>query len=96
LVIDQLVAALDPDIVVIESTERAYSTIRRTSPHMVVVCVAADDPDTCQLLSMLATDRQTSRIPVFIHRTPIAAGEESAAFEVADAPDDARALPLAS
>ena len=52
------------DIVIVESTARAYSHIKRVVPTLVVMCVDVDDPDGCQVLSMLKLDSATAAIPV--------------------------------
>jgi hypothetical protein len=65
-----LIDTLDDALVVVDSHRRAYSQIRQLSPDLIVVCVTPDDPDGCQLLSMLALDGATSGIPVVTHMTP--------------------------
>jgi len=52
------------DVVIVESTARAYSHIKRVVPTLVVMCVDVDDPDGCQVLSMLKLDSVTATIPV--------------------------------
>src|SRR5262245_32755934 len=52
------------DVVIVESTARAYSHIKRVVPTLVVMCVDVDDPDGCQVLSMLKLDSATATIPV--------------------------------
>jgi CheY-like chemotaxis protein len=59
----------DYDIAFVESTVHAYSNIKRVLPDLVVMCLAIDDVDGCRLLSMLALDRQTARIPVLTYLT---------------------------
>ncbi len=60
------------DIVVVESSRHAYSHIRRVQPALVILSVRFEDPMGFQLLSMLAADDATRRIPILIH----SAGEE--------------------
>jgi hypothetical protein len=48
----------------VESTARAYSHIKRVVPTLVVMCVDVDDPDGCQVLSMLKLDSATAAIPI--------------------------------
>jgi CheY-like chemotaxis protein len=57
------------DVVFVESTAHAYSKIKRALPDVIVMCVSADDVDGCQVLSMLALDRETSHIPVLTYMT---------------------------
>jgi hypothetical protein len=58
--------ATDRDIVFVESTARAYSRIKQLLPDLVVLLIGTDDEAACQLLTMLGTDGDTSRIPVVI------------------------------
>jgi len=60
----ELVASADYDVLMVESATHAYSKIKRAQPDLVVVCVSGDDHDACSVLSMLALDSDTSRIPV--------------------------------
>jgi len=59
----------DYSAIVIESLARAYSQIKRIKPKLVIACLAIDDPDGCQVLSMLNFDSATSRIPVVVYAT---------------------------
>jgi DNA-binding response OmpR family regulator len=52
------------DVVVVESTEHAYSHIKRLDPHLVIVCLDIEDLEGFQVLSMLKLDAQTRDIPV--------------------------------
>ena len=52
------------DVVVVESTEHAYSHIKRLGPHLIIVCLDIDDLEGFQVLSMLKLDPQTRDIPV--------------------------------
>lgn len=52
------------DVVVVESTEHAYTHIKRVNPHLVIVCLEIDDLDGFQVLSMLKLDSETRNIPV--------------------------------
>lgn len=59
------------DVIVVESLARAYSQIKRIVPSLIIACVAIDDPDGCQVLSMLHLDSATSRIPVVVYATGV-------------------------
>ena len=59
-----LLAAINSDVIVIESIQRAYTQIKRVAPHLIVVCLSMDDVHTCRVLSMLQLDHETSHIPV--------------------------------
>ena len=52
------------DVVFVESTEHAYSHIKRLTPHLIIVCLDIDDIDGFQVLSMLKLDSETRNIPV--------------------------------
>jgi DNA-binding response OmpR family regulator len=52
------------DVVFVESTEHAYSHIKRLSPNLIIVCLDIDDIDGFQVLSMLKLDAETRGIPV--------------------------------
>ena len=52
------------DVVFVESTEHAYSHIKRLTPHLIIVCLDIDDLDGFQVLSMLKLDEETKAIPV--------------------------------
>jgi PleD family two-component response regulator len=52
------------DVIIVESTARAYSHIKRVVPTLVILCLDLDDPEGCHVLSMLKLDSATSEIPV--------------------------------
>jgi CheY-like chemotaxis protein len=64
------------DVVFVESTEHAYSHIKRLTPHLIIVCLDIDDLDGFQVLSMLKLDNETRGIPVV---TCTVSSEEDAA-----------------
>ena len=51
------------DVVFVESTEHAYSHIKRLTPHLIIVCLDIDDLDGFQVLSMLKLDDDTKGFP---------------------------------
>src|SRR5690242_9101019 len=57
------------DIVFVESSEHAYSQIKRVKPDLVILCVQIDDLDGFQVLSMLKLDEDTRQIPVLTYTT---------------------------
>jgi CheY-like chemotaxis protein len=57
----------DQQVVFIESTAHAYSKIKMVRPDLIVMCLANNDVDGCQVLSMLALDEDTAGIPVLAH-----------------------------
>ena len=64
------------DVVFVESTEHAYSQIKRVQPDLVILCTRMDDADGFQVLSMLKLDDETRGIPVLTY-TSEGAEEES-------------------
>jgi len=63
-VLETVANAGNYDVVIVESTARAYSHIKRVIPTLVVMCLDVDDPEGCQVLSMLKLDSATATIPV--------------------------------
>jgi len=57
------------DVVFVESSEHAYSQIKRVVPNLVILCVHVDDHDALQVLSMLKLDDETRAIPVLTYTT---------------------------
>ncbi|HKB11839.1 MAG TPA: response regulator [Vicinamibacterales bacterium] len=57
------------DVVFVESSQHAYSQIKRVQPNLVILCVRIDDADGFQVLSMLKLDADTRNIPVLTYTT---------------------------
>jgi len=57
------------DVVFVESSQHAYSQIKRVQPNLVILCVRTDDADGFQVLTMLKLDEETSAIPVVTYTT---------------------------
>lgn len=74
------------DVVFVESTEHAYSHIKRLSPNLIIVCLDIDDIDGFQVLSMLKLDNETKAIPVVT--CTISASDEDSPDEAPEPPDD--------
>ena len=55
------------DVVFVESSEHAYSQIKRVKPNLVILCVRIDDINSFQVLSMLKLDAETRDIPVLTY-----------------------------
>ena len=68
--LDSVLEAGDYDVVFVEELTRAYSSIKRTSPQLVIVCLEMTDLETFRLLSMLALDEVTAEIPVCTYVVP--------------------------
>ena len=54
-------------VVFVESSQHAYSQIKRVQPNLVILCVRIDDGDGFQVLSMLKLDDETREIPVLTY-----------------------------
>ncbi len=74
------------DVVFVESTEHAYSHIKRLTPHLIIVCLDIDDIDGFQVLSMLKLDQETRTIPVVT--CTVAADDNEDRSETYDRADD--------
>ncbi len=57
------------DVVFVESSEHAYSQIKRVLPDLVILCLRIDDAEGFQVLSMLKLDEDTRGIPVLTYTT---------------------------
>ncbi len=57
------------DVVFVESSEHAYSQIKRVQPNLVILCIQIQDMDGFQVLSMLKLDPVTRDIPVLTYTT---------------------------
>jgi PleD family two-component response regulator len=57
------------DMVFVESSDRAYSHIKKILPNLVILCARIEDLGGFQLLTMLKLDRETQNIPVLTYTT---------------------------
>ena len=79
------------DVVFVESTEHAYSHIKRLTPHLIIVCLDIDDIDGFQVLSMLKLDDDTKCIPLVT--CTVSQDDEVTRDESLDPPDDVFSQP---
>jgi len=79
------------DVVFVESTEHAYSHIKRLTPHLIIVCLDIDDLDGFQVLSMLKLDDDTKAIPVLT--CTVSQDDEVSRDESLDPPDNVFSQP---
>jgi len=89
--LDALDTALEAghyDVVFVESSQHAYSQIKRVQPDLVILCVQIDSADGFQVLSMLKLDEETRSIPVLTYTTE----SVPEADEDADEPSDSEAM----
>ena len=75
------------DIVFVESSDHAYSQIKRVMPDLVILCVRIEDLDGFQVLSMLKLDDDTRSIPVLTYTTEYE-GQEAEEATVEEEPSD--------
>jgi PleD family two-component response regulator len=71
-VLGMLEAVLDAgryDMVFVESSDQAYSRIRKVLPNLVIVCARIEQLESFQLLTMLKLDAETRDIPVLTYTT---------------------------
>ena len=64
------------DVVFVESSDHAYSQIKRVRPDLVILCVRVDQAESLQVLSMLKLDAETRHIPTLTYAAT-GASEES-------------------
>ena len=57
------------DMVFVESSDRAYSQIKKVVPNLVILCTRIEELDGFQLLTMLKLDTETRDIPVLTYTT---------------------------
>jgi PleD family two-component response regulator len=77
------------DMVFVESSDRAYSQIKRVVPNLVILCTRIEELDGFQLLTMLKLDAATKDIPVLTYTTEYEGQDFDAAIsQLADDEDD--------
>ena len=81
------------DVVFVESTENAYSHIKRLVPNLIIVCLDIDDIDGFHVLSMLKLDSQTKGIPIVT--CTVSSEDDEAPEETPELADDAFSEPPA-
>src|SRR6266705_3652368 len=68
-VLETVLEAGHYDVVFVESSEHAYSQIKRVMPNLVILCVHIERLDGFQVLSMLKLDEETRDIPIMTFTT---------------------------
>ena len=87
-ILDALDTALDAghyDVVFVESSQHAYSQIKRVQPDLVILCVQIDSADGFQVLSMLKLDEDTRMIPVLTYTTETSSDPDEEVGEPSEA-----------
>jgi two-component system, OmpR family, phosphate regulon response regulator PhoB len=94
-VLGMLEAVLDAgryDMVFVESSDHAYSQIKRVLPNLVILCARIENLEGLQLLTMLKLDAETRDIPVLTYTTEYEGQDlDNAISQLAD--DDEDMLP---
>ena len=57
------------DMVFVESSDRAYSQIKKVLPNLVILCTRIEELEGFQLLTMLKLDEETKDIPILTYTT---------------------------
>jgi PleD family two-component response regulator len=71
-VLGMLEAVLDAgryDMVFVESSDHAYSQIKKVVPNLVILCARIENLEGFQLLTMLKLDPDTRDIPILTYTT---------------------------
>jgi len=77
------------DMVFVESSDHAYSQIKKVVPNLVILCTRIEELDGFQLLTMLKLDMETKDIPVLTYTTECEGQDFDAAIsQLADDEDD--------
>ncbi|MGH9253620.1 MAG: hypothetical protein ACRD3C_03530 [Vicinamibacterales bacterium] len=80
------------DMVFVESSDHAYSQIRKVLPNLVIVCARIEQLEAFQLLTMLKLDAETRNIPVLTYTTEYE-GQDLDAVVSRPADDEEELLP---
>jgi two-component system phosphate regulon response regulator PhoB len=91
-VLGMLEAVLDAgryDMVFVESSDHAYSQIKKVVPNLVILCARIENLEGFQLLTMLKLDADTRDIPVLTYTTEYEGQDlDNAISQLADDEED--------
>src|SRR5262245_30382499 len=77
------------DMVFVESSDRAYSQIKKVLPNLVILCARIEELEGFQLLTMLKLDSETRQIPVLTYTTEYEGQDfDTAIAQLADDDED--------
>ena len=77
------------DMVFVESSDRAYSQIKKVRPNLVILCTRIEELEGFQLLTMLKLDAETKDVPILTYTTEHEGHDvDSAISQLADEEDD--------
>ncbi len=94
-ILDLLETALDMghyDVVFVESSEHAYSQVKRVQPNLVILCMRIEETEGFHVLSMLKLDAETRDIPILTYTTEFEGQEVDSDFDEPSL-QEARLLP---
>jgi PleD family two-component response regulator len=57
------------DMVFVESSDRAYTQIKKVLPNLVILCTRIEELEGFQILTMLKLDEETKNIPILTYTT---------------------------
>ncbi len=57
------------DMVFVESSDRAYTQIKKVLPNLVILCTRIEQLEGFQILTMLKLDEETKNIPILTYTT---------------------------
>jgi PleD family two-component response regulator len=77
------------DMVFVESSDHAYSQIKKVLPNLVILCARIENLEGFQLLTMLKLDAETREIPVLTYATEYDGQDfDAAVSQLAEDEDD--------
>src|SRR3977135_4476337 len=77
------------DMVFVESSDHAYSQIKKVVPNLVILCTRIEEIEGFQLLPMVKLDAETKDIPVLTYTTECEGRDfDTAISQLADDDDD--------
>jgi PleD family two-component response regulator len=77
------------DMVFVESSDHAYSQIKKVLPNLVILCARIENLEGFQLLTMLKLDAETREIPVLTYTTEYDGQDfDAAVSQLAEDEDD--------
>lgn len=77
------------DMVFVESSDHAYSQVKKILPNLVILCARIEQLEGFQLLTMLKLDPETQDIPVLTYTTEYEGQDFDVAIsQTADDDDD--------
>ena len=98
-VLELVETALDAghyDVVFVESSNHAYSQIKRVQPNLVILCLRIEDTEGFRVLSMLKLDPETREIPILTYTTEYEGQDTDVELPEPSDDDDEITVPMPS